>query len=145
MQIHVLTSALATISLLAAWAPAPVVAAPDLCGTPRSAPFVGAPCAAGQRSVQLVVCQNAASGKLMARSDRCRRAEIQLSLADIAEATGAVVPSDKLTTPEDEPVLGINKCGQASCLCTGTFCADLIDAGYCDDFHCAGDQCICIF
>jgi hypothetical protein len=42
-------------------------------------------------------------------------------------------------------VAGINKCGQGSCLCTGTFCADLIDAGYCDDFHCAPGQCIRIF
>ncbi len=40
---------------------------------------------------------------------------------------------------------GINKCNSAACLCTGIFCADLIDANYCDEFKCAGDQCLCIF
>jgi hypothetical protein len=76
-----------------------------------------------------------------------------------------VPPADRLDFEAelDDGVAHINKCGQAACLCTGRFCADLIDAGYCEDFHCAleqpGDyaartkpsaqsepaQCICIF
>ena len=79
-----------------------------------------------------------------------------------------VPPRDSLdfkAALDDGQVEAINKCGQAACLCTGTFCADLIAAGYCEDFHCAiaqadgyttgarppastqsdSPQCICIF
>lgn len=77
-----------------------------------------------------------------------------------------VPPADRLdfTAELDDGVAAINKCGQAACLCTGSFCADLIAAGYCEDFHCAlkepggfttakppattrseSPQCICIF
>lgn len=52
---------------------------------------------------------------------------------------------NEFTSDPGEDVAAINKCGQAACLCTGTFCADLIDANYCSDFHCGGRQCICIF
>jgi len=69
-----------------------------------------------------------------------------LARAELAEAPRALLPDAILAAPEDDGgVLGINKCGQAACLCTGSFCADLIDAGYCEDFHCASEQCICIF
>jgi hypothetical protein len=149
MKSRFLTFALlAAATLLAASSSAPTpaeAAGVGLCGTPRGAAFVGDACGPDQKSVRLAVCRNAVSGKVMARSDRCRRAEVELSLAELAEATGALLPDGALTTPEDEPVAGINKCGQAACLCTGTFCADLIDAGYCTDFHCAPGQCICVF
>lgn len=151
MKTRYLTFVLATAAaLLMATLPAPVVAGPaaggSLCGTPRSAAFVGDECAPGQQAVQLVLCRKAVSGKVIARAERCKRGELEMSLAEMVQATGAVDPDGVLTTPEDEPVAGINKCGQAACLCTGTFCADLIDAGYCKtDFHCAPGQCICVF
>lgn len=150
MKNRVLTFALAlAASLLAATGPAPARAgAADvgLCGTPRGAAFAAAKCGPEQKSVQLVVCRNATTGKVMARSDRCRRGELEMTLPEIAEVTGALAPDGAFTAPEDEPVAGINKCGQAACLCTGSFCADLIDAGYCKtDFHCAPGQCICVF
>ena len=150
MKDRLLTFALAAgCTLIVALAATIAVASPaaplGLCGKARGAAFASDECAAGQQPVQLVVCQDAATGKLSARADRCKRGELALSLTEIAEGTGALTPDGVFTTPADEPVAGINKCGQAACLCTGTFCADLIDKGYCKEFRCAEDQCLCEF
>jgi hypothetical protein len=76
--------------------------------------------------------------RLALRTDRCRSSERRLSIAEAVDALGLLGPG----APSAQ---AINKCGQAACLCTGSFCADLIDANYCADFHCGGDQCICVF
>lgn len=87
----------------------------------------------------VVLCRTTRSdAKLALRADRCRSSERRLSIAETVDALGLLGPS----APSAQ---AINKCGQAACLCTGSFCADLIGAGYCADFHCGGDQCICIF
>ncbi|MEW6269605.1 MAG: hypothetical protein AB1689_09950 [Thermodesulfobacteriota bacterium] len=150
MKALFLTIAVTTAALAAIAAPRRSAAGPDgtaaLCGVPRASAFAREECAAGETPVRLVICRKEATGKVAARSERCRRGEAALSLAEVAEASGALVPDGVLTTPGDDgAVAGINKCGQAACLCSGSFCADLIDAGYCEDFHCAPGQCICIF
>jgi hypothetical protein len=103
-------------------------------------------------------------------AEASRAAEAALTVESRTGATALlkhVPPPDRLDFTaelDDGRVQAINKCGQAACLCTGTFCADLIAAGYCEDFHCAlegrddyttgakppantsdSPQCICIF
>ena len=76
-------------------------------------------------------------------------ARLSASVITPAGATQVFGPSLWVKNGSQELVpflmAGINKCNTAACLCTGTFCADLIDGNYCDEFKCAGDQCLCIF
>jgi hypothetical protein len=97
------------------------------------------PVAQAADDAAFVLCRPRRSDtRLALRTDHCRSSERPLSIAEAVDALGLLAP----TAPSAQ---AINKCGQAACLCTGSFCADLIDAGYCADFRCGGDQCICIF
>jgi hypothetical protein len=55
----------------------------------------------------------------------------------------------ELMIRQDNGVQAINICGRAACLCTGSFCADLIAAGRCERFRCVSADsaalCLCEF
>lgn len=129
----------------------------QLCGVPASQKMVlrnSSRCAEGEEPVNLVLCRESKRGVLNARAVRCSDGEERLSRG-LAAALTTLLPPRPVVVIDDltgsgpgvpvPPVQAINKCGKAACLCTGTFCADLIDANYCEDFHCGGPQCICIF
>lgn len=126
----------------------------ELCGSPgeERLSVVAGPCEGQERASRVVFCVAGGDGALKLRADTCDTGETMLSRARMAAIAGLLPPRPTVsiddfapTPPPIEPLAAINKCGKAACLCTGTFCADLIDAGYCDDFRCASPQCICIF
>ena len=54
-----------------------------------------------------------------------------------------------LTIRQDNGVQAITICGQAACLCTGSFCAELMAGGRCERFRCVSADsaalCLCEF
>jgi hypothetical protein len=119
--------------------------------------FAGTACGAAPDEGDGEASQTAAAVMLRAESR---------AASDFTALLRHVPPADRLdfTAELDDGVVAIDKCGQAACLCSGEFCADLIAAGYCEDFHCAlkepgyttgakpptntqseSPQCICIF
>jgi hypothetical protein len=94
----------------------------------------------------LVLCRGRDGATTTARPGSCARGEEQLARVALPGTVGAIPTAGDLASfgSRHDPG-GINRCGQAACLCEGSFCADLIEAGYCQDFHCAPGRCLCVF